>query len=136
MNTAYERLPIFAQNLACTVAGWERSRARFSPYFHSTLERGERSGQSSSGLLHGIQRERLDLLVRRARNHTRFWRDLPPPSTVSDPEEAITRTIEVGIRLVQAIPREPNGKVRAVKSSLGRPCDAASDADSRERSPE
>lgn len=94
MSAIYEHLPIVAQNLACTYAGWRRARARFSPYFHETLKRWEQSGQSTPDALHEIQRARLDQLVRRAREHTRFWRDLPPPSECRDPAEAINQTLE------------------------------------------
>jgi phenylacetate-CoA ligase len=93
MSATYERLPIVAQNLACTFAGWQRERARFTPYFHRVLKEWERSVQAPVAALHAIQRERLDRLVRRAREHTRFWRDLPPPSPARDPEEALARTL-------------------------------------------
>jgi phenylacetate-CoA ligase len=43
--------------------------------------------------LHEIQRERLDLLIRRARMHTSYYRDLAPPSDAPDPQEAIARTL-------------------------------------------
>jgi phenylacetate-CoA ligase len=93
MSATYERLPIVAQNLACTFAGWQRERARFTPYFHRVLEEWERSVQAPVAALHAIQRERLDRLIRSAREHTRFWRDLPPPSPARDPEESLARTL-------------------------------------------
>jgi len=40
----YPRLPIFAQNLACSWAGYARSRERFTAYFHRTLADWERTG--------------------------------------------------------------------------------------------
>jgi len=93
VSDAYDRLPIVAQNLACTFAGWQRERARFTPYFHRMLEEWERSVRAPVAALHAIQRERLDRLVRRAREHTRFWRGLPPPSPARDSEEAMARTL-------------------------------------------
>ena len=80
MSETYERLPIVAQNLACTFAGWQRERARFTPYFRRMLKEWERSLGAPVAALHAIQRERLDRLIGRARAHTRFWHDLPPPS--------------------------------------------------------
>lgn len=93
MSAAYERLPIVAQNLACTFAGWQRERARFTPYFHQMLGEWERNLAAPVATLHEIQRQRLDRLVKRAREHTRFWRFLPPPSDARDPAEAIARTL-------------------------------------------
>jgi phenylacetate-CoA ligase len=93
VNEAYERLPIVVQNLACTFAGWQRERARFTPYFHRILGEWERNLDAPVSTLHAIQRQRLDQLVRRAREHTRFWRFLPPPSEARDPEEAIAGTL-------------------------------------------
>jgi phenylacetate-CoA ligase len=93
VSALYERLPVVAQDLACTWAGWQRSRARFTPYFHRTLAAWEESGREPLERLHALQRERLDRLVRRAREHTAFWRELPPPSDARDPAEAIARTL-------------------------------------------
>ena len=42
MSALYEALPIFAQNLACTWAGYRRSRMRFTPHFHRMLAEWER----------------------------------------------------------------------------------------------
>jgi phenylacetate-CoA ligase len=91
--SAYERLPVFAQNLACTWAGFQRARTRFTPHFHRTLAEWEESGRGPVSRLHELQRARLDRLVRRAREHAPFWRDLPPPSGARDAEEAIARTL-------------------------------------------
>jgi len=89
----YPRLPIFAQNAACTVAGWERSRARFSPHFRDRLAQLERSAEAPLEELLGLQRQELDRLVARARTHVPFYRDLPPPSDHPEPAEAIRRTL-------------------------------------------
>ena len=93
MSRAYDALPVFAQNLACSFAGWQRARSRFTPYFERTLAEWERTVDGPVERLHALQRERLDLLVRRARAHVPYYRDLPPPCEASDPLEAITRTL-------------------------------------------
>lgn len=93
MSQLYERLPIFAQNLACTWAGYRRSRMRFTPHFHETLAAWERSARAPVPELHEIQRRRLDRLVNHARANVPYYAELPPPSTASDAEEALTRTL-------------------------------------------
>jgi hypothetical protein len=40
-DVSYPALPIFAQNLVCTTAGYQRFRARFNPHFEKTLRRLE-----------------------------------------------------------------------------------------------
>jgi len=89
----YPSLPIAAQNAACTIGGWWRSQTRFTPHFHATLASLERSAHASLGELIARQRERLDGLVRRARAHVPYYRDLPPPAEHREPEEAIRRTL-------------------------------------------
>jgi phenylacetate-CoA ligase len=93
MSRLYDAMPVFAQNLACTWAGWERNRARFTPYFHQVWEELERSVHGPLPMLHAIQRRRLDTLVRRAREFVPFYHDLPPPSESQDDQEAIARTL-------------------------------------------
>ena len=78
-------LPIFAQNAACTVAGWERSRARFSPHFRDRLAQLERSADAPLEELLSLQRQELHRLVARARAHVPFYRDLPPPNDHPEP---------------------------------------------------
>lgn len=91
----YNALPVFAQNLACTWAGWRRDRARFNDHFQSALRRFERSGYSSDEHLIAIQRDRLHRLIRRCRAHVPYYRalDLDPPSDARDPSESISRTL-------------------------------------------
>jgi phenylacetate-CoA ligase len=89
----YPRLPIFAQNAACTLAGYGRSAARFSPRFRDRLAELEGTAESPLEELRAIQHRRLDRLVSRARSHVPFYRDLPPPSAHPDPSEAIQRTL-------------------------------------------
>jgi phenylacetate-CoA ligase len=89
----YPALPVFAQNLACSWAGWRRARMRFTPHFHRTLAAWEKSAAGPAELLHAIQRERLFRLAERARRHVPYYRDLPPPCDARDPAEAIARTL-------------------------------------------
>lgn len=91
----YSRLPIVAQNLACTYAGWRRARARFGRHFQDTLRLWERSARSPTAALRALQRRRLETLVEHARKHVPWYRrlDIPPPSAHPDPAEAIRRTL-------------------------------------------
>jgi phenylacetate-CoA ligase len=93
MSRPYDALPVFAQNMACTWAGWRRSRERFTPFFHAVLAERERTAEGPLSLLHSIQRQRLDARVRHARERVPFFKDLPPPSNAQDDEEAIERTL-------------------------------------------
>ncbi|MBW2288763.1 MAG: phenylacetate--CoA ligase family protein [Deltaproteobacteria bacterium] len=92
-DAIYQRLPVFGQNLLCTIAGYKRYRSRFSPRFHAALAELEESAMGPLERLYEIQRSRLDRLVTRARKHSPFYRDLPPPSDHRDPEEALRRTL-------------------------------------------
>ncbi len=93
MSGIYEALPIFAQNLACTWAGYWRSRQRYTPYFHRTLEAWERSLDAPLEALHEIQWRRLKKLVEHARAHVPYYRNLPAPSEAREPAEAIRETL-------------------------------------------
>jgi len=93
MNSVYDALPVFVQNLACTWAGWRRARTRFTPSFFETLASWEKSVVGPLERLHEIQRDRLDRLVMHAREQVPFYRDLPPCSDHKDPAEAIRRTL-------------------------------------------
>jgi phenylacetate-CoA ligase len=92
-DTLYPVLPIFAQNAVCSAAGWARFRARFNPHFHRTLAEWERTIDGPLEQLQQIQRRRLDALIRRARQHVPYYRDLPPPSTAADPVKAMEETL-------------------------------------------
>ena len=89
----YAALPVFAQDWACGFAGWRRARERFTPHFWRTLDRWERSIDGPIDELLALQRRLLDRLVRRARDHSPFYADLPPPSDARDPQEALARTL-------------------------------------------
>ncbi len=93
MSGLYARLPVFAQNLACTWAGLRRSNRRFTPYFRRTLAEWERTQHGPLNALHAFQHTRLRRLVERCREHVPHYRDLPPASDHPDPLEAISRTL-------------------------------------------
>lgn len=93
MNPLYEALPVFAQNVANTAAGYWVARTRFSEDFDRTLAAWERSAHGPLLHLRAEQRERLDRIVRHAREHVPYYRGLPPPSQKYDPDEAIAATL-------------------------------------------
>jgi len=91
----YNALPIFAQNAACSWAGWQRARARFTPHFHLCLARWLESGWSSEQDLQRIQHERLRALVGRARRFVPHYAamNLPEPESDPDPRRGIAATL-------------------------------------------
>lgn len=107
----YEHLPIVAQNLACTYAGWRRARSRFGGHFQRALRSWERSAHSPVPALRALQRRRLETLVTQARAHVPYYRrlDLPPPSSHPDPEEAIRRILGAMPTLDKTAYREDPG---------------------------
>lgn len=90
---AYAALPVFAQNWACSFAGYQRAQLRFGPEFQRTLSEWERSVDGPLPALLERQRAQLDWLVDRARSHTEHYRDLPPPSPAADARRAIEETL-------------------------------------------
>jgi len=105
-DTVYPALPVFAQNLACSAAGYARHRARFTRHFYETLAAWEKSIDGPVEALHAIQRTRLDRMVRRARDHVPHFRDLPPPSELADDAEAMAATLAQIPPLEKAVYRE------------------------------
>ena len=93
MNHLYDSLPIFAQNLACTWAGFVRSRQRFNRHFHRTLRDWRRTVSLPLDELLEIQRRRLVAMVEHARTSVPYYRALPPPSTARDAATAIRETL-------------------------------------------
>jgi len=89
----YRGLPLFAQNLVCTVSGYTRYRTRFTKHFDNKIAEWEESIGWPLARLHELQRERLDLLVNRAREHVPYYRDLPEPSSAEDPQRAVLETL-------------------------------------------
>ncbi len=92
-DTIYPFLPIPLQNAVCTAAGFVRFRSRFNQHFHERLAEWEESVHWPIGKLHEYQRQRLDRLVRRAREHVPYYRDLAPPSQARDPLESMRETL-------------------------------------------
>ncbi len=92
----YAALPTSLQNVACTYAGWKRSRMRYTPYFHETLDRWMESGWSSRERLLEIQQDRLVSLIERARRSVPHYSklDLPEPIADSDAERGIASLLE------------------------------------------
>lgn len=93
MNRLYQSLPIFAQNLACTWAGFVRSRQRFNRHFHRKLSEWRETVSLPVERLHEIQRRRLDFIVEHARTTVPHYRDLPSPSRLPDPRLAMEETL-------------------------------------------
>jgi phenylacetate-CoA ligase len=91
--SVYARLPASAQNLACTWAGYRRSRARFTPHFHRALADLERTVSAPLHELHQIQWRRLARLVEHARRNVPYYARLAPPVPAGDPHESIRATL-------------------------------------------
>ncbi len=93
MNPLYRALPVVAQNVACTWAGWYRHRTRFTPLFFATLRDWEKTVDGPIEALHELQCDRLRRLVTRAREQVPYYRALPPFVERRDPSEAIRETL-------------------------------------------
>jgi phenylacetate-CoA ligase len=93
MSETYDALPVFAQNLACTLAGYWRARDRHSSAFFDGLARLNETAFAPPDELHRLQWKRLELLVRRAREHVPYYRGIPPPSRAPDALQAIRETL-------------------------------------------
>jgi phenylacetate-CoA ligase len=93
MKQVYHALPEFAQNLACTWAGYRRFRERYTPHFHDTLASWNQNLTGSIEPLHEIQRQRLGEVIERARKFTRYYQNLAPMCEADDPHEAIRETL-------------------------------------------
>ncbi len=90
----YFRLPVAAQNLACSWAGRKRYRSRYTPEFQRSLASLESSGEAPLEALHAIQQNRLVALANRARAVVPHYRALGLPAfeAAADPIVGI-RTI-------------------------------------------
>ncbi len=93
MQALYDHLPLFGQNLACTYAGYQRAKSRYTPYFEETLARWQNNLHCTEDELYRIQRQRLDALIQHARKNVPYFRSLPPPSTARDDRTAIAETL-------------------------------------------
>src|SRR5436190_6975577 len=92
-DVGYPLLPIFAQNWVCSAAGYTRFRTRFGRHFRRRLAELEESVHWDVERLHALQRTRLDALIRRAREHVPYYRDLGEPSAAPEPLAAIRETL-------------------------------------------
>jgi phenylacetate-CoA ligase len=97
LESVYGVLPIPLQNLACTWAGRQRARARFTPYFHHMLAQWIETGLSSAEALREIQQDRLLDLVRRARDFVPHYRamNLAEPEPDVDAEQGIAAILSM-----------------------------------------
>jgi phenylacetate-coenzyme A ligase PaaK-like adenylate-forming protein len=93
MTRVYDTLPVFAQNWSCTAAGYARFRSRFGSHFRRILREWEESVRWPAERLFDLQRRRLDGLIRHARQHVPYYRDLSEPSPAADPAHAIRETL-------------------------------------------
>jgi phenylacetate-CoA ligase len=112
-RSLYAALPVPLQNAGVTAAGYWRSRMRFSPRFHETLARWERSVHGPLPELRRLQRTELARLVERVRQNVPYYRDLPPPDLHPDDEEAIRRTLATIPPLEKESFREHLAELRA-----------------------
>ena len=93
MNHLYESLPTFAQNLACTWAGYVRARDRFSRHFYRRLREWQQTEKAPLEGLLSYQRGRLDAMVRHAQKTVPRYRDLKDPSADPNARRAIQETL-------------------------------------------
>jgi phenylacetate-CoA ligase len=116
----YERLPIFAQNLACTASGYLRFRSRFNDAFRRTLAEWEGNARLSLDEMHALQWARLAREIEAARAHVPFYRDLPPLARAEDPARAIAETLAAIAPLEKSVYRDrPEDFLdRSIPSSL------------------
>lgn len=94
----YARLPVFAQDLACTWGGFQRYRARYTPHFRETLTHWEALGAGSDEELRGYQYTRLARLLQRVQKAVPHYAGLslppaPPLAKGADPAEALATTL-------------------------------------------
>ena len=94
MNRLYDMLPVVGQNAACTLAGVYRAYTRHPKIFHRRLAELKRTLDLPLDELHQLQWEQLQKLVSRAQTHVPHYRDLPEPSSASDPSVAIRETLD------------------------------------------
>lgn len=96
----YNALPGSLQNGLCTVDGYRRCRHRFTPHFETKLDEWERTIDDPIESHHARQWEGLKKLIKRARNHTRYYRFLPEVANTNDPESGLEKTLK-GIPILE-----------------------------------
>jgi phenylacetate-CoA ligase len=89
----YDYLPLWAQNVACSFAGWQRSQRRYTRHFHEVLQDFEHTLFAPPEELRALQALRLAEMLEHARAHVPHYRELPPIARHRDPGEAIARTL-------------------------------------------
>jgi len=92
-SALYDRLPIFAQNIACSVSGRARFRSRFNRHFYSTLAQWEKNDDFSLADLHQLQFQRLSSRILDARENVPYYRDLELPIKKAEPRQSIKETL-------------------------------------------
>jgi phenylacetate-CoA ligase len=92
----YFRLPVAAQNLACSWAGRKRYRSRYTHEFEQSLAFLESSGEAPIETLHALQQDRLVALANRARAVVPHYRALCLPAfdAASDPTAGIRAILD------------------------------------------
>jgi len=93
VNPIYEALPVFAQNVACSAAGFVRERQRFTRHFWRTLSEWEWTIAQCDDELRAIQALRLADLIDYARVHVPHYASIAPMQRRRDPREAIAATL-------------------------------------------
>ena len=93
MNPLYDALPVFAQNVACSAAGWMRWQQRFTPHFWRTLDDWERSGAACEEELCAKQALRFAEVLDYARRYVPHFAGLPPLIRRRDPGDALAATL-------------------------------------------
>ena len=89
----YGSLPLAFQNLACTIAGYNRRRERLNSHFARSLNSWEQTLSCGEEHLLEIQRRRLCWTVEAARAHVPHYKSVPPPSKHRDPRTCIAETL-------------------------------------------
>ena len=92
-NRLYDAMPVLVQNLGCTWAGYQRTRARFSNHFYKVLSEWRKTESLPQEELQKIQKRRLLRLIDLARESVAYYRGLETPVDSSDPSEAIAQTL-------------------------------------------
>jgi len=88
----YERLPIWAQNVACTLAGYRIRRQRYNATFFRTLEFLEKSQWWSPAEQLAYQEEQLQKIITRSYEHVPYYREVMQerklvPSDIRSPSD-------------------------------------------------
>ena len=86
-------MPVMVQNLGCTWAGYQRTRARFSNHFYKVLAEWRKTELLPQEELLEVQKRRLFRLIDLARESVPYYRGLEAPVDSSDPSEAIAQTL-------------------------------------------